>query len=108
VALLIGGTLALLFLDLPWSVVVIVVLAGVEVFEFRLWMWARRAKPRSGTESMVGERGTMVGTDRVRIRGTSYPADAVEGAPGDRVVVERTDGIRLFVRRVPVDEDEFD
>lgn len=98
--LLIGGTLALLFLELPWSAVVIVLLAAVEVFEFRLWMWARRARPRSGTESMVGEQGTLVGVDRVQIRGTSYPADVIDGAPGDRVVVERTAGIRLIVRRL--------
>jgi membrane protein implicated in regulation of membrane protease activity len=104
VLLLIGGTLALLFLDLPWSFVVIVLLAAVEVFEFRLWMWARRAKPRSGTESMIGERGTLVGADRVQIRGTSYPADVVDGVPGDRVVVESTDGMRLVVRKAPADE----
>jgi hypothetical protein len=42
VALLIGGTLAILFLDLPWSAVVIVVLVGVEVFELRIWRWALR------------------------------------------------------------------
>lgn len=99
--LLIGGTLALLFLDLPWSAVVIAALAAVEVFEFRLWMWARRSRPRAGSEGMVGERGTLVGSQRVRIRGTSYPAEVVDGESGDRVVVERVDGIRLVVRRDP-------
>ena len=96
--LLIGGTLALLFLELPWSAVIIAMLAAVEVFEFRLWMWARRARPRAGSEGMIGERGTLVGPGRVRIRGTSYPADVVDASPGDRVVVERVDGIRLVVR----------
>ncbi|HEV3475101.1 MAG TPA: NfeD family protein [Actinomycetota bacterium] len=102
--LLIGGTLALVFLDLPWSAVVIVVLAAVEVFEFRLWMWARRARPRAGTEGMVGERGTLLAANRVQIRGTSYPADVLDGSPGDRVVVERSDGIRLTVRKASDDE----
>jgi membrane protein implicated in regulation of membrane protease activity len=101
VALLIGGTLALMFLSPPWSVVVIVLLVGVEVFEFRLWRWALRQRPRAGIEGMVGERGRLSAPDRVRIRGTSYPARAVEGRVGDPVVVEAVEGMSLVVRRVP-------
>ncbi len=41
-SLIVGGTLALIFLDPPWSVVVIAVLAGVEVAELFLWRWAWR------------------------------------------------------------------
>jgi membrane protein implicated in regulation of membrane protease activity len=101
VALLIGGTLALLFLDLPWSAVVIVVLIGVEVFELRIWRWALRQQPRAGTEGMVGERGILATPDRVRIRGTSYPARVLEGEPGDEVTVEAAEGMTLVVRRAP-------
>jgi membrane protein implicated in regulation of membrane protease activity len=101
VALLIGGTLALLFLDLPWSAVVIVVLVGVEVFELRIGRWALRQQPRAGTEGMVGERGILAARDRVRIRGTTYPARVVEGRSGDPVVVEAVEGMTLVVRRVP-------
>jgi membrane protein implicated in regulation of membrane protease activity len=100
VALLIGGTLAVLFLDLPWSVVVIVLLVGVEVFEFRIWRWALRQRPRAGSEGIVGERGVLAGPDRVRIRGTTYPAQVVDGQAGDRVVVERVQGMTLVVRRL--------
>ena len=97
--LLVGGTLAVLFLDLPWSVVVIVLLAGVELFELRLWRWAARQRLRAGTEGIVGERGRLIAGDRVRIRGTSYRARVLDGDPGDEVVVERTEGMTLVVRR---------
>jgi membrane protein implicated in regulation of membrane protease activity len=102
VALLIGGTLAILFLDLPWSAVVILVLVGVEVFELQIWRWALRQRPRAGTEGMVGERGILVSGDRVRIRGSSYPARVLDGEPGDEVTVVATDGMTLIVRRAPL------
>lgn len=99
-ALLIGGTLALILLHPPWSVVVIVVLAAVEIFEFRIWRWALRQRPRAGAEGIVGERGVVAAPGRVRIRGTSYPARVLDGEPGDPVVVEGVDGMTLVVRRV--------
>lgn len=99
-ALLIGGTLALLFLDLPWSAVVIGALAAFELFEFRIWRWAVRQRPRAGAQGMVGEVGVLGQSARVRIRGTSYPARVLEGQPGDRVRVEEVDGLTLVVRRV--------
>lgn len=98
-ALLVGGTLAVLFLDLPWSALVIALLAGVEVFEFRLWRWAVRQRPRAGSEGIVGEVGVLGEGGRVRIRGSSYPARILEGDPGDRVRVEAVDGMTLVVRR---------
>jgi membrane protein implicated in regulation of membrane protease activity len=97
-ALLVGGTLAYIFLPFPWWLVV-VFLAGVEVFEFRVWRWALRQRPRSGIEALVGERGVLASADRVRIRGTSYQARVPGGAPGDAVVVEGVDGMTLVVRR---------
>ncbi|MGH2547104.1 MAG: NfeD family protein [Actinomycetota bacterium] len=98
-ALLVGGTLAVLFLELPWSAVAIAVLIGVEVFEFRVWRWAVRQRPRAGAQGIVGEVGVLVDGGRVRIRGTSYPARVLEGRPGDRVRVEEVDGMTLVVRR---------
>ena len=102
-ALLIGGTLALLFLDLPWSAVVIALLVAVEVVEFRIWRWAARQLPKSGTERLAGDRGTLLEGSRVRIGGTTYRAEVLEGAPGDRVLVERVEGMTLVVRRVEAD-----
>lgn len=98
-ALLIGGTLAVIFLDLPWALVVIALLAGVEVGELFLWRWAWRRRPLSGVEALVGKRGKLLDGNRVRIAGTTYPARATDAAPGDEVVVERTEGMTLVVRK---------
>ena len=98
-ALLIGGTLALVFLDLPWSAVAIAALAAFEVVEFRIWRWAVRQRPRAGAEGIVGEVGVLAEGSRVRVRGTSYPARVLEGEPGDRVRVEKVEGMTLVVRR---------
>jgi membrane protein implicated in regulation of membrane protease activity len=98
VLLLIGGTLAYLFLPWPWWLVVVVILAGVEVFEVSLWLSLRRRRPLSGHESLVGERGVLAGSARVRIRGTSYPARVVQGGVGDRVEVIGVEGMTLIVR----------
>lgn len=97
--LIIGGTLALLFLPLPWNVLVIGVLLAKEVIEISLWVSMRRRRPASGAEALVGRKGELIHSDRVRIAGTSYPARVLEGEPGDRVVVESVDGMTLSVRR---------
>ena len=98
-ALLIGGTLALIFLDLPWSILVIVLLAGVEVGELFLWRWAWQRRPLSGVEALVGKRGRLLDGKRVRIAGTTYPARATDASPGDEVIVERTEGMTLLVAK---------
>lgn len=98
-ALLIGGTLAYLFLPFPWWVVVVVGLVAFEGLEVWFWLWLRKQRPRSGHEAMIGERGVLARPDRVRIRGTTYPA-RVRGdlRPGDPVQVEELDGMTLVVR----------
>ncbi|MGH2723369.1 MAG: NfeD family protein [Actinomycetota bacterium] len=103
-ALLIGGTLAYFFLPFPWFVVTVVVLAAFELVEARLWWWAIKRRPLAGHESLVGERAVLSAPDRVRVRGTSYPARVLEGEPGDRVVVEAVEGMTLVVRRAPEEE----
>lgn len=97
--LIIGGTLAILFLPLPWNVVVIGVLLAKEVIEIFFWVSMRRRRPASGIQALVGTRGELIDSDRVRIAGTSYPARVLDGNPGDRVVVESVDGMTLSVRR---------
>ena len=98
-SLLIGGTLALLFLPAPWSIAVIVGLAGFEVVEVAFWLWLRKQRPRSGHEALVGKHGVLVEGGRVRIAGTTYPGRVLEGVPGDPVIVEEVDGMILVVRR---------
>ncbi|HWC32136.1 MAG TPA: hypothetical protein VG709_03320, partial [Actinomycetota bacterium] len=85
-SLVIGGTLAYLFLPFPWWVVVVAVFVGVEIVEARIVLWAFRERPRSGTEALVGHRGVLIGSDRVRIQGTSSRAPADGGADGAEVV----------------------
>jgi membrane protein implicated in regulation of membrane protease activity len=98
-ALLVGGTLALVFLDLPWSAIVIALLAGVEVFEFRIWRWAMRQRPVGGIEGLVGQWGTLIDGDRVRIQGTTYPVRPVDAVAGEEVIVDGADGMTLIVRK---------
>jgi membrane protein implicated in regulation of membrane protease activity len=98
-ALLIGGTLSLIFLDVPWSIVAIVLLAGVEVFELRIWRWAMRQRPVGGTEGLVGQWGTLIDGERVRIQGTTYAARAANAAAGEDVIVERVEGMTLVVTK---------
>jgi membrane protein implicated in regulation of membrane protease activity len=98
VALLIGGTLAVLFVPFPWWVPIVVALAAFELVELRIWRWAITERPRSGIEALVGRFGELASADRVRIQGTTYPARVLDGEPGDRVVVEGVEGLTLVVR----------
>lgn len=101
-ALLVGGTLAVVFLDAPLSYVVIALLAGVEVFEFRIWRWAVRQRPVGGTEGLVGKWGTLIAGDRVRIDGTTYPARSSGAQAGDEVIVDGVEGMTLVVTKPDV------
>lgn len=97
-ALIVGGTLAYLFLPFPWWVAVVAALAAFEGVEVLFWVAMRRRRPASGHEALIGERGVLASPGRVRIRGTSYPARPVGAEPGDPVVVEAVDGMTLVVR----------
>jgi membrane protein implicated in regulation of membrane protease activity len=103
VALLIGGTLAVLFVPFPWWVAIVAALAAFEIIEFRIWRWAVRERPRSNTEALVGRVGVLTDDRRVRIHGASYPARVLEGEPADRVRVEAVEGMTLVVRRATED-----
>ncbi|HEX9891617.1 MAG TPA: NfeD family protein [Actinomycetota bacterium] len=99
-ALLIGGTLAYLFLPAPWWILVVAALAGLEVFEVMVWLRWRRRKAMTGADGLIGERGVLAAGDRVRVRGTTYRARTADARQGDRVVVQEVDGLTLVVRRV--------
>jgi membrane protein implicated in regulation of membrane protease activity len=107
VALIIGGTLAYLFLPFPWWLVVVGGLVAFEGLEIWFWLWMKRQRPRSGHEAMVGARGVLARPGRVRIRGTTYPArERDDLQPGDPVEVEALDGMTLIVRRASPYEPE--
>jgi membrane protein implicated in regulation of membrane protease activity len=105
VALLVGGTLAILFVPFPWWIPIVLGLAAIEIIEFRIWRWAVLERPRSGAEALVGRTGELASGDRVRIHGTSYPARVLdgEGRAGQRVRVEALDGMTLVVRALTED-----
>lgn len=98
-SLVIGGILAYLFLPPEWAVVVIIGLVGIELFEIWVWLRWRKRRSISGPEGMIGEHGVLASDRRVRIRGTTYSARVLEGAEGDRVVIEAVEGLTLVVRR---------
>jgi membrane protein implicated in regulation of membrane protease activity len=103
VALTIAIVLALIFLPWPWNLVMIL---GGLVIELGELAWglrlARRWKPRTGAEAMIGMEATVVSACRpdgeVRVHGELWRARCEEGADaGDTVRIERLDGLTLVV-----------
>jgi membrane protein implicated in regulation of membrane protease activity len=110
--LLLTILLAVLLLEPPWSVVVIVVgclLEVVEIFFLRRWSKRidRKTEKSTGSEAMIGQSAEVVeecqpvGT--VRVNGELWEARCPEGAArGDPVRVKGVEGLTLVVspRRV--------
>jgi membrane protein implicated in regulation of membrane protease activity len=106
VALTIAVILAILFIPWPWSLVAI--LGGV-LIEIGEVVWglrlARRWKPKTGAEAMIGKEADVVAACRplgeVRVHGELWRASCDEGADrGERVRIERIEGLTLVVTRV--------
>lgn len=101
VLLVIGGILAWWLLPYPRWLAVVGLLACIEVGELLVWLRWRGRRSITGSQALVSTTGRLSGSDRVRIRGTSYPARVLDGQPGDEVVVESVEGMTLVVRRKP-------
>jgi membrane protein implicated in regulation of membrane protease activity len=99
VLLVIGGLLAWWLLPYPRWVWVVGALACFEVGEILVWVRWRNRRSITGSQSLVATTGRLSSPNRVRIRGTSYPARVLDGQPGDEVVVEGVEGMTLVVRR---------
>lgn len=105
--LLLAILLAVLVLDPPASIVVLVVgcvLEVVEITVLRQWSkrMGRRAKPTTGAEAMVGKLAEVAEECRprgmVRVNGELWEARCEAGAArGDTVVVDAVDGLVLVV-----------
>ncbi|MFN2488617.1 MAG: NfeD family protein [Actinomycetota bacterium] len=99
---IIGATLAFMFLEWPWRLLVIVALAALEGFEVMLWLKLRRTRSITGAEGMLGARGKVV-TDcdpdgQVRVKGALWRAHSRSGArAGEPVEVKAIDGLKLEV-----------
>src|ERR1700750_3194376 len=102
-ALTIALILALVFLDWPWNLVVI--LGGVAIESAEL-TWglrlARRWRPATGAEAMIGQTAEVTAACRPdgqgRPLGELWEAHCDAGAGvGELVRVERLDGLTLLV-----------
>jgi membrane protein implicated in regulation of membrane protease activity len=102
VLFIIGVTLAYIFLEWPWRLLVVVPLALIEIVEISIWLKLRNRRSITGAESMVGNKGVAL-TDcrpdgQVRVRGQIWHAHCEEGvAAGEEIEVTEVRGIRLEV-----------
>jgi membrane protein implicated in regulation of membrane protease activity len=105
-ALTIAIILALLFAPWPWSLIVVLAGLGIEVVELTWGLrLARRWRPQTGAEAMIGQTAEVVvrchPTGQVRVHGELWTAQCAEGADvGESVRIERVEGLTLVV--VPV------
>jgi membrane-bound serine protease (ClpP class) len=107
--LLLAVLLAVLVAPPPWNLVI--VLAGV-LLEVGEVIWgrrlARRWRPKTGAEAMIGRRATVVSDCRpdgeVRVHGELWAASCAKGAGvGETVRIEALDGLTLIVTPPSVD-----
>jgi len=118
--LAVGGVLSLLLgsvmlfspssplepVSLSWSVIIPSVLCTALFFLFAIGMGirAQRKKPTTGVEGIVGEIGETVvllsPSGQVRVHGELWAATSAGEPipPGQQVIVERVEGLRLTVR----------
>jgi membrane protein implicated in regulation of membrane protease activity len=106
VALTVAIVLALIFLPWPWNLVAILGGLLVEVGELTWGLrLARRWKPKTGAEAMIGAEAIVVSACRplgeVRVHGELWQARCEEGADaGETVRIESIGGLTLAVVRV--------
>ena len=102
-ALTVALVLALLFLPWPWNLLAILGGLAVETVELAWGLsLARRWKPKTGAETMIGEAAEVVTACRplgeVRVRGELWQARCNEGAAaGETVRIESIEGLTLVV-----------
>jgi membrane-bound serine protease (ClpP class) len=97
---------AVFWLPSPWGIVAIIGALVVELAEIGLFVWySKRRRATTGAEGLVGAVGVAVTTcdpdGQIRVEGELWNAICDEGArPGDRVVVQRLEGLTLIVAPV--------
>jgi len=100
VLLVLAFVVAVVWLDAPWSLLLVAGALVLELGEAWLWWrWSRTRKPVMGLEVMLGSSATVVSGTQVRIQGELWQARAlVPVQPGDQVEVVAVDGLTLEVR----------
>jgi membrane-bound serine protease (ClpP class) len=103
VALTVAILLALFFFPWPWNLLVILGGLAIEAGELTWGLRiARRWRPATGAEAMIGARAEVVTRCRpdgqVRIKGELWRARCEAGADvGEAVRVDRLEGLTLMV-----------
>ena len=98
--------LAILFLPWPWSLLAILGGLAIETGELAWGLrLARRWKPKTGAEAMIGQEAEVVSpccpVGEVRVHGELWRARCEHGAEvGEHVCIERIEGLTLVVTRV--------
>lgn len=102
-ALTIAIILALLFAPWPWNLIVVLAGLGIEVVELTWGLrLARRWRPQTGAEAMIGQVAEVVVSchpnGQVRVHGELWAARCEEGAgTGENVRIEKLEGLTLVV-----------
>ena len=92
-----------LFAPWPWNLIAVLVGLGIETVELTWGLrLARRWRPRTGAEAMIGETAEVVApchpTGQVRVQGELWAARCTQGADvGQRVRIETLEGLTLIV-----------
>ena len=98
-----------LFLPWPWNLGAVLVGLGIEAVELTWGLrLARRWRPQTGAEAMIGQVAEVVApchpTGQVRVQGELWEARCAERADvGQTVRIERLEGLTLVV--VPMDRE---
>jgi membrane-bound serine protease (ClpP class) len=101
--LLVGALVALFLLPQPWGLACVAVALVLEVAELVLWKrFLRRYRLRTGPETLIGARATVVAAcaprGRVNVRGELWNARSdADAAVGERVLITARDGLTLHV-----------
>ena len=93
----------LVWIERPWSYVVVGVAAAIEIGEAWFWWWlSHRRRPAVGVETLIGARATVMSPCRplgqVRVQGELWEARCERGADaGEVVTVAAVERLTLLV-----------
>ncbi len=104
--LVIALVIAVLFLEWPWHLAVIVPAALLEAAEIALWLRWRNRPPITGAEGIVGARGRTLTECRpegqASVRGRIWQVRCDEGVDAETdVMVTAVSGLKLAVVPAP-------